>query len=225
MSLRCHDFFQLRHWTCSQKRIVKCLIRSKFLKSWIGCSNCGSRCNITADCSSSDSFSFKCSHRQCSKKFSIRTMSPAYNTKFTLLQWLLVIWCFSNKMSDAFTADFSQVSIYTIRRWFKRFRLCISAHLTSNPIILGDNYIVEIDESCFSGKPKHNRGRMLGAQQRWVFGLIERVSRRFVMIEVPNRTSATLIPLIQRYARVGATIQNLVFFFLSILIFIYLFWN
>ncbi|KAI6646400.1 hypothetical protein LOD99_12522 [Oopsacas minuta] len=60
----------------------------------------------------------------------------------------------------------------------------------------GPGKIVEIDESKF-GKRKYNRGRLLSGQ--WVFGMVERDTDDIIMVTVPDRSTATLLPIIQRF--------------------------
>ncbi len=64
---------------------------------------------------------------------------------------------------------------------------------------------MEIDESKF-GKRKYNKGRYV--EGHWVFGGIERDSKDAFMVEVPNRTAATLLPIIQRYVRPGSIVMS-----------------
>lgn len=208
-----HSFFDLRHWTQSKEHIVRFLTRVKFLKSWITCNRCISRCFIKKKESANDGFCFQCSNVTCKKEYNLRLLSPAYRTNYTLFQWYLVIWCFINHRSPTEASSFAKVNESRVRAWYKKFRACISEHLRRNPIIIGRYYIVEIDESCFGSKIKHHRGRNLGREQTWVFGLIERHTGRFVLIVVPDRTANTLIAHIRQYVRVGATILLFLIFF------------
>jgi hypothetical protein len=57
----------------------------------------------------------------------------------------------------------------------------------------GNSIIVEIDESLFSRR-KYNRGRYTEAC--WVFGMVERGSKKCAFFPVPNRSVAKLIPII-----------------------------
>ena len=52
------------------------------------------------------------------------------------------------------------------------FRLNAQNHLAKNPRRLGGpGKVVEMDESCVSGLPKHHRGRAgQRSRQVWVFG-------------------------------------------------------
>ena len=66
----------------------------------------------------------------------------------------------------------------------------------------GPGKVVEIDESCFTKKRKHNRGSGGERPDRWVFGMIERrgadgVRGRARVWLVPDRTRYSLIPLIR----------------------------
>jgi transposase-like protein len=66
-----------------------------------------------------------------------------------------------------------------------------------NPMILGiagPGHTVEIDESKF-GKRKHNRGRAVDGV--WVFGGIDTTTRETFFVPVPDRSAATLIPIIE----------------------------
>ena len=61
--------------------------------------------------------------------------------------------------------------------------------------------MVKIDESCF-GKQKYNRGRILREQQ-WVFGGIDIQTKKCFMVEVDQRNTQTLLPIIQQYILPG----------------------
>lgn len=69
----------------------------------------------------------------------------------------------------------------------------------------GPGKIVEIDESKF-GKRKYHRGHFVEGQ--WVFGGIERGSKKCFLVPVPNRTRQTLIPIIKDWILPGTTIMS-----------------
>ena len=61
----------------------------------------------------------------------------------------------------------------------------------------GPGIEVQIDESAF-GRRKHNRGHEV--ETKWVFGGVEETDeRRCFLLEVEDRTMATLEPLIQQF--------------------------
>ena len=61
--------------------------------------------------------------------------------------------------------------------------------------VVGSGVIVQIDESLFVHKSKYNKGRRAQAEQ-WVFGLAD-TSTRPATVLVPQRNTATLLPIIQ----------------------------
>lgn len=60
----------------------------------------------------------------------------------------------------------------------------------------GPGVIVEIDETKLGAKRKYNRGRANPGLDMWVFGGIDRVSKRAFVRAVNNRTRDTLLPII-----------------------------
>ena len=66
--------------------------------------------------------------------------------------------------------------------------------------------VVEIDESAFAGKRKHNRGKVRKTQ--WVFGIVDRNSKRQKFFHVPDRKRQTLLNIIMDNVEVGSTIMS-----------------
>jgi transposase-like protein len=71
-------------------------------------------------------------------------------------------------------------------------------------MIGGEGIEVEIDESKFS-KRKYHTGRSL--REGWVFGGIERGTKRMFFRFVEDRTEATLTEIIEKYIVPGSTIH------------------
>ncbi|CAF3281361.1 unnamed protein product [Rotaria sp. Silwood2] len=95
----------------------------------------------------------------------------------------------------------------TVVDWKNFCRDICAQYLVNNPMrIGGPGHIVEIDESCF-GKRKYNRGRIIREQQ-WVFGGIDRQTRRCFLVPVDHRDSQTLLPIINQYILPGTTILS-----------------
>ena len=92
----------------------------------------------------------------------------------------------------------------TVVDWKNFLRdICVEELLVNPEPIGGVGTIVEIDESKF-GKRKYNKRRLLTGQ--WVFGMVERDTDKMVMVTVPDRSTATLLPIIQTFVLPGTTI-------------------
>ena len=77
--------------------------------------------------------------------------------------------------------------------------------INSSTKIGGPGKIVEIDESKF-GKRKAHCGRLIDGT--WVFGGIERDSKRVFMTVVPNRSFEVLLQVLQEWVLDGTTIYS-----------------
>lgn len=56
---------------------------------------------------------------------------------------------------------------------------------------------VEIDEAVVTGRRKYNRGRLM-RRIFWAFGLYSREDRRGYVFVVPDRTTQTIFPIIEK---------------------------
>jgi transposase len=77
-----------------------------------------------------------------------------------------------------------------------------------NPLKLGGDHSVQIDESLFGGKMKYFRGDHFKHVQSWVFGLIEETTGRCVFWLVDDRKKGTLLPIIREHIIPGSTIKS-----------------
>ena len=97
-------------------------------------------------------------------------------------------------------------SCSTIVDWCNFAReVCATILENESEPIGGVGKIVEIDESKF-GKRKYHRGRRVDGV--WVFGGIERDSKKCFLVTVEDRTAATLIPIIKQYILPGTKIMS-----------------
>ena len=95
-------------------------------------------------------------------------------------------------------------------RIYKALRILASKHLTEFPIRLGGPGIVcAIDETLMSFKPKYNRGRAVD-RQIWCFGIVDTIYRpaKGYLQVVPDRSAATLLPIIADRCRAGTIIHS-----------------
>ncbi len=92
----------------------------------------------------------------------------------------------------------------TVVDWYNFHRDVCAQYFLDHPVVVGGvGKVVEIDESKF-GKRKYNRGRY--KEGHWVFGGVERGTNDVFMVEVNDRSAATLLPIIQMYVRPGTTV-------------------
>ncbi|MEO0341643.1 MAG: hypothetical protein AAF242_20845, partial [Bacteroidota bacterium] len=73
----------------------------------------------------------------------------------------------------------------------------------NNYQIGGNDQVVEIDESLVA-KRKYHQGHFV--PERWIFGGICPASGRGFLVQVPDRTAAILLPIIQQRIAPGSTI-------------------
>ena len=64
----------------------------------------------------------------------------------------------------------------------------------------GPGTIVEVDESVFY-KTKYHVGRV--REHTLVFGMVQRGTNHLMLVPVPDRSAATLMPIIEQYIAPG----------------------
>ena len=126
------------------------------------------------------------------------------NGKHEVMRFLYYWLCgATNKQLGIFTGW----STDKVARWTRATQDLITAIVIhDHELIGGPGVVVEIDESKF-GKRKYNKGhRVDGA---WVFGGVELTpDRRFFAVVVPDRTRATLLPIIKAHIAPGSIIRS-----------------
>ena len=112
--------------------------------------------------------------------------------------------CFSKKLTNREIQGLTGLSQKTIFKGRSQFRDLLANYYTPEGYgLLGDGgEIIEIDEAKF--KRKGNVGRL--PKSGWVFGIAERGQGGLrVMVSVPDRSAATLMPIIRRWVSPQAT--------------------
>ena len=120
----------------------------------------------------------------------------------------MYLWC--ERIGETAAGRQVNISEKTMIDFYSFFREVCTAYFQTNPIQLGGPGItVEIDESCFSHKPKHHRGRV-SETPIWVFGMVDKSQSPAVgyMEIVERRDAATLLPIIQQVVRPGSVIHS-----------------
>ncbi|CAC5426638.1 unnamed protein product [Mytilus coruscus] len=125
-----------------------------------------------------------------------------HNLSLEKILFITYFWIY--KIDQEFVKHELSICNQTIVDWYNYCReVCIEILKTDSEKIGGDSVIVEIDESKF-GKRKYHKGRQVEGQ--WVFGGIERDSKKSFFATVENRTKETLLKLIKDNIKPGTTI-------------------
>ena len=115
---------------------------------------------------------------------------------------------FSIDMQIYETEKMVDVSHPCVVDWYKKLRKICSAAINNDPVVLGNTNgaVVEIDESLFGKKRKYHRGT--GKQDTWVFGMVEKGTRKVLFKVVDRRNRETLLPIIKSSVPEGTEIRS-----------------
>jgi transposase-like protein len=113
---------------------------------------------------------------------------------------------FVKNKSIASIIDETMIDEKTFYKFFSYFRRCCRNFKFLNEIRLGgDGIEVEIDETHLFTR-KYHRGNVLASEQIWVFGIIERVSKKVYLEVVTRRNGETLFEIVRRVLMPGTII-------------------
>lgn len=118
-----------------------------------------------------------------------------------------ILW--SRGLSQKHVCETLGVSNHTMVDVFNFFRQICKRYFDQHPIKLGgEQRIIQIDESCFSSKPKYHRGR--SPNPIWVFGMVDCSTRPALgyMEIVAKRDAKTLLKIIKKVAKPGSIIHS-----------------
>ena len=140
----------------------------------------------------------------CQAILSIRDGSFFSNSHLKLTDLVAITYWWSRGVNVGVAVHETGHSQTTITDWYNFHRDVCAQYFLDHPVMIGGpGKTVEIDESKF-GKRKYNRGRYV--EGHWVFGGIERDSSEAFMVEVQDRSAATLLPIILEHVRPGTNI-------------------
>lgn len=150
---------------------------------------------------------WRCRLRGCRQDIPARSGTWLENSRLPYRDVVLFIYCWSFEMTSiAFSARELQLSSGTVVTWNNYLREVCANSLINSPIFIGGvGQHVEIDEAMFTRR-KNNVGRIFPTQ--WVFGGICRETSECFLYSVPDRSAATLLPIIRDSIRPGTTILS-----------------
>ena len=184
------------------------LAQRHLLKNTMECTNCNILCSLQTYNQGVDGKRWACPG--CAFRKSIREGSFFTRSHLPLTQIIMLMYCFA--------WDFPQILVKhemgiqqdnTVLDWYNFCREDIGVFLERHATEIGgfdDNgepSIVEIDESYYFHR-KYHRGAW--REGHWVFGGVERATGKCFLVEVPDRTAATLEALILQHILPGSHI-------------------
>lgn len=128
------------------------------------------------------------------------------NMHLTLQQIVVVIYAWAYDCTNQQINEFAKVTGHTSVDYANMLRELCSWKLLQQPILLGGpNRIVQIDESVIARR-KFNVGRLV--PPRWVFGAYDVETGVGYVQLVPDRSAATLLPIIANVVAPGSIIHS-----------------
>jgi hypothetical protein len=146
------------------------------LHKQLSCPKCNTRMRMQASTRYTlDGVCWRCTAKACRWTESIRKDSYFHNAHLSLGVCIMIIYAYLkyDKMLQKYISDIVGTSERTVCDWGNFIRETISHYYLENPILLGANNAVQIDESLFGGRRKYNRGDHNIHEKSWVFGMIE----------------------------------------------------
>lgn len=186
------DFHQ-----CNEPYLIRC---NKF------CEHCNSLLKITKCRKTAINYIWRCSNRRCDKRFSI--FKGTFLEGLAIKQFLTVLAGFVIKKKISEIIKESGINENTVLKYFRLIRQKCALKLSVTSILLGGPGIeIEIDETHVF-KSKYNRGRTLAFQNIWIFGIIERISKKCFLTRVENRSANNLNDVVVSHVREGSHIYG-----------------
>ncbi|KAG0422236.1 hypothetical protein DMUE_6225 [Dictyocoela muelleri] len=133
---------------------------------------------------------YKCTKKSCRFQHSVLKFTPFYYThlKFsTIINIIILFYKGKNIFEISQNVSVSNSSVLKILTKVSNF--IYYKYLRSIEKLGGENKIVEVDESLLV-KRKYNRGRII--KEIWIFGMIERGSKKIIFIPITKRNKYQL---------------------------------
>ncbi len=188
----------LNYYTNSEQATIVWLKGIGALNNSANCNKCGSVCNFVIK---KGSYCWRSPKSGCQSVISMRDGSffSGSHLKLNEIVEVSYLWACEDSVSMAV-----QQTGHSIVDWYNFHRDICAQWFLDHPVQIGGvGKVVEIDESKF-GRKQYNRGRYRDGH--WVFGGVERGTNNVFMVELPDRTAATLLPIIQQYILPGTTV-------------------
>lgn len=164
---------------------------------------------------------YKCSNPDCYKKFTVKTGTIFENSKIKFRIWFAAIYlCTVHKKGISSVQLSIDLGITQKTAWFVLHRV---REMLANqaPHMLGENSMVEADESYVGGKESNRhyakKQSELNAEyandgskynkKKIVVGMVER-NGKIILKHVPNAKAGNMVPFIKKHVPAGAVINT-----------------
>jgi len=189
---------------------IKFLAKRGLIHAFHRCPSCDDLCGLTQYAQGVDGQRWRC--RDCNHTKSIRHGSFFAKSHLSLRQMLFFIYFWCQDTPSSFITHELNISRRVVIDFANFCReICVN-WIDMNPAHLGglnDDLtpkVVEVDESKFFHR-KYGRGTW--HEGHWVFGAVDREnSKNIFLAEVPDRSSHTLIPIIEAHVELGSHIMS-----------------
>lgn len=162
---------------------------------------------------------FRCRRKHTNgKDRQVSVMKGTWFSKIHISPEKALTLCFMFAADEPFSKAYKEIKYFgqgtsksTVSSWYRYCRELVSHYMHTQQIedgmLGGPDVVIEIDETKF-GRRKNFVGRIRDGI--WIFGIIERDSKRFRLIPCPGnkRDAATLFPIIQQNISPGTTINS-----------------
>lgn len=149
---------------------------------------------------------YRCNLRLCRHQLSLFFNTEIEGLEIEKFMIVLLNFVLNKKIADTVRdSGFGETfcfKIYSILR-----KKCAVASRNSNILLGGENVEIEIDETHLF-KRKYNRGRILAFQAVWIFGFIERETKKIFITQVENRKAETLFKVVNDHVSLGTLLYS-----------------
>ncbi len=156
---------------------------------------------------------YKCSSKECHKKFTVKVGTIFENSKIPFRVWFAAIYLATTSKKGISSVQLStQLDITQKTAWFVLHRVREMLKVSA-PEMLGG--MVEADETYIGGKEgnKHYSKRLLPdgtlkpENKKIVLGLIER-NGKVILKYIPRATASNMVPYIEKHVTLGSTVYT-----------------